>query len=63
MSKEEHGTMQLCLFPIRLTWQEFPRDVREEISQLLGIMCTDIVQQSSEQETHDESGKHTPLAS
>ena len=63
MSTDEHVTMQLCLFRIRLTWQEFPRDVREEISQLLGIMCTDIVQQSSEQETHDESGKHTPLAS
>ncbi len=63
MSNDEHVTMQLCLFPIRLTWQEFPRDVREEISQLLGIMCTDIVQQSSEQETHDESGKHTPFSS
>ena len=63
MNNEEDEALQLSLFPIRLTWQEFPQDVREEVSQLLGIMCIDIVEPLPEQETHDESGKHLPLAS
>jgi len=64
MCHEEISDVQLCLFPTRLVWQEFPKDVRRQIDELLAVMCIEIVDgfPSSEQETNDEPRSHSSLA-
>ena len=56
--------VQLCLFPTKLVWHEFPQHVRSQINQLLEIMCIDIVEAlpASDQERYDESRSHSSLA-
>lgn len=34
---------QLYLFEKRLAWHEFPLDIREEVIQLFGAMCLEII--------------------
>ena len=57
MSNEEATDVQLCLFATNLVWQEFPKDVRMRISQLIGVMCIEIIEDlpAAVQETYDES--------
>jgi hypothetical protein len=64
MSEERYSEVQLCLFQSRLVWHEFPKDTRQQICELLGFMCIEIldVELTSEQETRDESASHSPLA-
>ncbi len=64
MSNDEVFDVQLCLFSAKLVWHEFPQDVRGQLSQLLAVMCIEIVEDypTSEQETQDESRSHSSLA-
>jgi hypothetical protein len=64
MSNEEICDVQLYLVPAKLMWHEFPQDVRRQVSQLLAVMCVEIVEDfpTSEQETQDESRSHSSLA-
>jgi len=57
MSTEGVSDVQLCLFPTKLVWQEFPQDIQRQINQILEIMCIEIVEDlsTSEQERYDES--------
>jgi hypothetical protein len=64
MSNDKICEVQLCLFPAKLVWHEFPQDVRRQVSQLLVAMCVEIIEDfpTPEQETQDESRSHSPLA-
>lgn len=63
MSNDEDSDVQLCLFPTKLVWHEFPQDTQRQVSQLLAVMCIEIVEDpTSEQETQDESRSHSSLA-
>ena len=57
MSTEGVSDVQLCLFPTKLVWQEFPQDIQRQINQILEIICIEIVEDlsTSEQERYDES--------
>jgi hypothetical protein len=64
MSNDGICDVQFCLFPTKLAWHEFPQDVRRQVSQLLAVMCVEIVENfpASEQETQDEPRSHSSLA-
>ena len=63
MSNDEVSDIQLCLFPAKLVWHEFPQDVRMQVSQLLAALCVEIVDfPTSGQETQNESRSHSSLA-
>ena len=55
MSEEQSREVQLQLFTTELAWHEFPQDVREQVSQLLTILCIEIVEEyESPKEPDDE---------
>ncbi|MFZ5828882.1 MAG: hypothetical protein ACOY3P_02295 [Planctomycetota bacterium] len=64
MSSGMTPDVQTYLFQTQLAWQELPREVRQQVSELLAIMCIEIVEelQSPSQETNDESRSHSTLA-
>jgi hypothetical protein len=44
MSDGKSHEVQLLLFETQLFWQLFPHQTREQVSQLLGILCIDIIE-------------------
>jgi len=63
MSNGMTPDVQTCLFQTQLAWHEFPNEVRQHVSELLAVMCIEIVEElQSLQETHDESGSRSTLA-
>ena len=55
MSDEQFQEVQLQLFKTELVWHEFPQEVRQQVSQLLTILCIEIVEEfESQQEQNDE---------
>lgn len=64
MNRKEASEVQVYLFPTALAWQEFPPEVRKQISQLLSILCIEIVEELAipEQEISNESRSHSSMA-
>lgn len=64
MSSGMTPNVQTYLFQTQLAWQEFPREVRQQVSELLAVMCVEIVEelQPPSQEIYDESRSHSTLA-
>ena len=55
MSVEQSQEVQLQLFKTELVWKEFPQEVRQQVSQLLTILCIEIIEEhQSPQEQNDE---------
>lgn len=44
MSDEQSQEVQLQLFKTELVWHEFPHEVRQQVIQLLTILCIEIVE-------------------
>ena len=62
MSDEQFQEVQLQLFKTELVWHEFPHEVRQQVSQLLTILCIEIVEEfESQQEQNVESRNLTIL--
>ncbi len=55
MSDEQSQEVQLQLFKTELVWHEFPHDIRQQVIQLLTILCIEIVEEYEfPQEQDDE---------
>ena len=55
MSNEQSQEVQLQLFKTELVWHEFPHDMRQQVIELLTILCIEIVEEyESPQEQDDE---------
>ena len=55
MSHERSQEVQLQLFKTELVWHDFPDAVRQQVSQLLTVMCIEIIQEfESPQEQNNE---------
>jgi hypothetical protein len=64
MSDELTRDVQKHLFQTQLAWQEFPLEVRQVVRELLSLMCTEIVEESSTRigDRYDEPRRDSPLA-
>lgn len=56
--------VQTYLFSTHLAWQEFPGEVRQQVSELLAVMCIEIIEDLPplSQETPNESRSHSTVA-
>ncbi len=56
MSKRRQADPQLYLFERRLRWQEFPRETRQQLTQLFGALCREILDESNPRLPIEERG-------